>query len=83
MQVCIMLKDVLRKYPDRYEGVIVSLEKCLRDVDEPEGKAAVVWMIGSQSVSSFSSVSSSSPSSSSIFFLISIPPLFSRLLEYT
>ena len=31
-----MLKDILRKYPDRYEEVIPALEKCLRDVDEPE-----------------------------------------------
>ena len=31
-----MLKDILRKYPDRYEEVIPALEKCLRDVDESE-----------------------------------------------
>jgi AP-4 complex subunit beta-1 len=44
--VCMMLKDILRKYPDRYEEVVPAVEKCLRDVDEPEGKAAVVWIIG-------------------------------------
>jgi vesicle coat complex subunit len=44
--VCMMLKDILRKYPDRYEDVIPALEKCLRDVDESDGKAAVIWIIG-------------------------------------
>lgn len=35
-QVCIMLKDLLRKYPDRYQEVVSALEKCLSDVDDPE-----------------------------------------------
>jgi vesicle coat complex subunit len=43
-QVCTMLKDILRKYPDRYEEVIPALEKCLRDVDEPEVCVCVVFI---------------------------------------
>ena len=45
-QVCVILKDILRKYPERYEEIIPALEKCLKLVSEPEGKAAVIWMIG-------------------------------------
>jgi len=47
-EACIAIKDLLRKYPDRYEDVIPALQKCLKTVDdtETEGKVAVVWMIG-------------------------------------
>lgn len=42
----IVLKDLLRKYPERYEEVIPALRKCLTDIDETEGKLAVIWMMG-------------------------------------
>lgn len=45
-ETCIVLKDVLRKYPDRYEDVIPSLQKCLKSVEAAEGRVAVIWLIG-------------------------------------
>jgi len=47
-EACIAIKDLLRKYPERYEEVIPALHKCLKAVDdtENEGKVAVIWMIG-------------------------------------
>jgi vesicle coat complex subunit len=35
-ETCIVLKDLLRKYPERYEEVIPALQKCLKTVDETE-----------------------------------------------
>mmetsp|Transcript_4046 Transcript_4046/g.7442 ORF Transcript_4046/g.7442 Transcript_4046/m.7442 type:complete len:796 (-) Transcript_4046:152-2539(-) len=45
-ETCIVLMDILRKFPDRYEDVIPSLQTCLKSVEAPEGRAAVVWLIG-------------------------------------
>lgn len=45
-EAVIALKDLLRKYPERHEEVIPSLTKCLKNVEETEGKEAAVWMIG-------------------------------------
>jgi vesicle coat complex subunit len=42
----IILKDLLRKYPERYEEVLPALRKCLTEIDDTEGKLAVIWMIG-------------------------------------
>ncbi|GAB5359852.1 hypothetical protein AAMO2058_000577600 [Amorphochlora amoebiformis] len=43
---CGVLKDILRKFPDRYEDVIPSLQKVLKSVESPEGRASVIWLIG-------------------------------------
>lgn len=45
-EAVIVVKDLLRAYPDRYEEVLPAMQKCLKSVDEEEGKAAVIWMIG-------------------------------------
>lgn len=42
----VVLKDFLRKYPERYEDIIPSLTRVLRSIEEPEGKAACIWMVG-------------------------------------
>lgn len=39
-------QDIFRKYPDRYEGVIPTLCANLEELDEPEAKASLVWIIG-------------------------------------
>mmetsp|Transcript_32183 Transcript_32183/g.51202 ORF Transcript_32183/g.51202 Transcript_32183/m.51202 type:complete len:774 (-) Transcript_32183:1003-3324(-) len=45
-QVVIVIKDLLRKYPDRAGDVLPALPRCLRRVEDPEGKAAVIFMLG-------------------------------------
>eukprot|EP01059_Diplonema_ambulator_P034118 TRINITY_DN7485_c0_g2_i1.p1 TRINITY_DN7485_c0_g2~~TRINITY_DN7485_c0_g2_i1.p1 ORF type:complete len:910 (+),score=280.54 TRINITY_DN7485_c0_g2_i1:53-2731(+) len=42
----IVVRDVFRKYPGRYEGLIALLCESLDTLDEPEAKAAMVWIIG-------------------------------------
>lgn len=41
-----VMRDVLRKYPARAPDVIPSLHRCLKSVEDADGKASVVWMIG-------------------------------------
>ena len=45
-EAVIVIKDIFRKYPNRYESVIGTLCENLEDLDEPEAKAAMVWIIG-------------------------------------
>ena len=40
------LKDIFRKYPSTYEGVIPTLCANLDELDEPEAKASLIWIIG-------------------------------------
>jgi AP-1 complex subunit beta-1 len=39
-------QDVFRKYPSTYEGVIPTLCANLEELDEPEAKASLIWIIG-------------------------------------
>jgi AP-2 complex subunit beta-1 len=45
-EVVVVAKDVLRRYPGRFEGVIPALCARLDALDEPEAKAAIVWILG-------------------------------------
>ncbi|KAJ3350612.1 AP-1 complex subunit beta-1 [Entophlyctis luteolus] len=45
-EAVVVIKDVFRKYPRKYEGVIPALCENLEALDEPEAKAALVWIIG-------------------------------------
>ena len=45
-ETVVVLKDILRKYPQLASKVIPSIHKTLTQIDEAEGKAAVIWMIG-------------------------------------
>lgn len=45
-EAVIVIKDIFRRYPGRYEGVIPTLCENLDALDEPEAKAAMVWVIG-------------------------------------
>ncbi|KAI0728818.1 adaptin N terminal region-domain-containing protein [Fomitopsis betulina] len=38
--------DIFRKYPSTYEGVIPTLCANLDELDEPEAKASLIWIIG-------------------------------------
>ena len=39
-------QDIFRKYPHQYEGIIPTLCSNLEELDEPEAKAALIWMLG-------------------------------------
>jgi len=45
-EAVVVIKDIFRKYPNKYEGIIATLCENLEDLDEPEAKASMVWIIG-------------------------------------
>ena len=45
-EAVIVVKDVFRRYPGKYEGIIPTLCQHLDALDEPESKAAMVWIVG-------------------------------------
>lgn len=45
-EATVVIKNIFRRYPNKYEGIIVTLCKHLDSLDEPEAKAAMVWVIG-------------------------------------
>ncbi|ORY54077.1 Adaptor protein complex beta subunit [Leucosporidium creatinivorum] len=42
----VVIKDIFRKYPQRYEGIIPTLCASLDELDEPEAKASLIWILG-------------------------------------
>lgn len=45
-EAVIVIKDVFRRYPGKYEGIIPVLCENLDALDEPESKAAFIWIVG-------------------------------------
>jgi AP-1 complex subunit beta-1 len=45
-EAVVVIKDIFRRYPDRYESVIATLCENLDTLDEPEAKASMIWIIG-------------------------------------
>lgn len=45
-EAVVVIKDIFRRYPNRYESVISVLCDALDDLDEPEAKASMIWIIG-------------------------------------
>ncbi|CAE6533864.1 unnamed protein product [Rhizoctonia solani] len=45
-EAIVVVKDILRKYPSRYEGVIPIVCTALEELDEPEARASLVWIVG-------------------------------------
>ncbi|KAG8866700.1 beta-adaptin, partial [Tulasnella sp. 332] len=45
-EAVVVMKDIFRKYHDSYEGVIPILCASLEELDEPEAKASLIWIIG-------------------------------------
>jgi vesicle coat complex subunit len=45
-EAIIVIKDIFRKYPNKYEGMIGVLCEYLESLDEPEAKASIIWIIG-------------------------------------
>ncbi len=40
-----VIKDILRKYPG-YEGVIPTLCKYIDELDEPDARGSLIWIVG-------------------------------------
>jgi AP-2 complex subunit beta-1 len=45
-EATVVFKNIFRKYPNQYESVISVLCEHLDSLDEPEAKAAMIWVIG-------------------------------------
>ncbi|KAL7420331.1 beta-adaptin [Cryptotrichosporon argae] len=45
-EAVIVIKDIFRKYPHSYEGIIPTLCANLDELDEPEAKASLIWILG-------------------------------------
>jgi vesicle coat complex subunit len=45
-EAIIVTKNIFRKYPMKYEGIIPTLCEHLEILDEPDAKAALIWIIG-------------------------------------
>jgi AP-2 complex subunit beta-1 len=45
-EATVVIKNIFRKYPNQYESIISTLCENLDSLDEPEAKAAMIWVIG-------------------------------------
>ncbi len=45
-EAIIVIKDIFRKYPNKYESIITKLCDNLDTLDEPEAKSAMIWIVG-------------------------------------
>jgi vesicle coat complex subunit len=48
-EAIIALKDIFRRYPNTFEGAMAIINENLRTLDDPEAKAALIWIIGEYS----------------------------------
>jgi len=47
VQECvIVIKDIFRKYPGKFEAILKDLCDNLKNLEEPEAKASMVWIVG-------------------------------------
>ncbi|CAK9299778.1 unnamed protein product [Gordionus sp. m RMFG-2023] len=45
-EAIVVIKDIFRKYPNKYESIISVLCENLDSLDEPEARASMIWIIG-------------------------------------
>ncbi|KAG8748659.1 hypothetical protein FRC10_000050 [Ceratobasidium sp. 414] len=45
-EAVVVIKDIFRRYPNKYEGIIPTLCENIDALDEPDARAAIVWIIG-------------------------------------
>lgn len=45
-EATVVIRNIFRKYPNQYESIIGTLCEHMDSLDEPEAKAAMVWVIG-------------------------------------
>jgi len=48
-EAVVVIQQIFRRYPDRYEGVLVTLCENLETIEDPEAQAAMLWIIGEYS----------------------------------
>lgn len=47
VQECIIvIRDIFRKYPKKYEMILKDLCENLKSLDDPDAKASMIWIIG-------------------------------------
>ncbi|KAI9707233.1 MAG: beta-adaptin [Candelina mexicana] len=44
-EAVVVIKDIFRKYPG-YEGIIPTLCKCIDELDEPNARGSLIWIVG-------------------------------------
>ncbi|VEL15240.1 unnamed protein product [Protopolystoma xenopodis] len=45
-EAIVVIKDIFRKYPNKYESIIATLCDNLDSLDEPEARGSMIWIIG-------------------------------------
>lgn len=45
-EAIIVIRDIFRKYPNKYEALLKDICENLKSLDDPEAKASIVWIIG-------------------------------------
>jgi len=45
-EAAIVMKDLVRKYPQQSERASSAVERCMKIVTEPDGKCALLWILG-------------------------------------
>ncbi|GAA5893593.1 hypothetical protein JCM8208_000837 [Rhodotorula glutinis] len=45
-EAIVVIKDIFRRYPNRYEGIIGTLCENLDALDTPDAKSAMIWIVG-------------------------------------
>lgn len=44
-EAIVVVKDIFRRYPG-YEGIIPTLCKCIDELDEPNARGSLIWIVG-------------------------------------
>jgi vesicle coat complex subunit len=44
-EAVVVIRDIFRKYPG-YEGIIPTLCQCIDDIDEPNARGSLIWIVG-------------------------------------
>ncbi|KAI9823511.1 MAG: beta-adaptin [Phylliscum demangeonii] len=44
-EVIVVIKDIFRRYPG-YEGIIPTLCQCIDELDEPNARGSLIWIVG-------------------------------------
>ncbi|KAI9824200.1 MAG: hypothetical protein M1819_000912 [Sarea resinae] len=44
-EAIVVIKDIFRKYPG-YEGIIPTLCKCIDELDDPNARGSLIWIVG-------------------------------------
>eukprot|EP00927_Polykrikos_kofoidii_P026604 TRINITY_DN2365_c0_g2_i1.p1 TRINITY_DN2365_c0_g2~~TRINITY_DN2365_c0_g2_i1.p1 ORF type:complete len:839 (+),score=169.68 TRINITY_DN2365_c0_g2_i1:145-2661(+) len=45
-EAAVVMKDLVRKYPEQFQRASGAVERCTKIVSEPMGKCAVLWILG-------------------------------------